>query len=28
MDPTSLRGDTMEEKRLAEDASRERNWKR
>src|SRR3954449_10853674 len=28
MDPTSLRGDTVEEKRLAEDASRERNWKR
>jgi len=25
MDPTSLRGDTMEEKRQAEDASRERN---
>src|SRR5438477_691744 len=28
MDPKSLRGDTVEEKRLAEDASRERNWKR
>src|SRR5881394_3354823 len=28
MDPKSLGGDTVEEKRLAEDASRERNWKR
>ncbi|PYI70464.1 MAG: hypothetical protein DMF08_11370 [Verrucomicrobia bacterium] len=28
MDPKSLRGDTVEEKRLTEDASRERNWKR
>ncbi len=28
MDPKTLRGETAEEKRLAEDASRGRNWKR
>jgi Glycosyl hydrolase family 63 C-terminal domain len=28
MDPKPLRGETVEEERLAEDASRERNWKR
>src|SRR5262249_36332400 len=28
MDPRTQRGETAEEKRLAEDASRERNWKR
>jgi hypothetical protein len=28
MDPKTLRGETVEDKRLAEDASHGRNWKR